>query len=244
MLILLSVTVAVAVGLYWLLTPSGATMPEARAALQDDAAVTVQSTPWLSFTPTATSASSGFIFYPGGRVPPEAYAPLARGLAKNGYLAVIVPMPFNLAVLDAGSASAVIDSFPDIDHWTIGGHSLGGSMAARYAAENPTRLRGLVLLASYPERQIALQASELAVLSIYAELDGLATVDEVQESFGQLPETARTLLISGGNHAQFGWYGEQAGDQPARISRQLQQEQVISAIADLLACIEDMPASC
>ena len=47
---------------------------EAEAALDSNAAVSVEAEPWLTFTP-ADPAATGLIFYPGGRVPAEAYAP-------------------------------------------------------------------------------------------------------------------------------------------------------------------------
>lgn len=43
-------------------------------------------------------------------------------------------MPFNLAVLDSSAADGVINEFTNIQNWYIGGHSLGGAMAASYTA--------------------------------------------------------------------------------------------------------------
>ena len=214
--------------------PAGEVMAEAEAALHSDAFVSVSREPWIVFRPRAAKAVSGLIFYPGGRVPPEAYAPLARAVAKAGFLAVISPMPLNLAVFDIGAASAVIEANPQISTWVIGGHSLGGAMAARYADENRGKVEGLVLLAAYPEAHIDFREGELAVATVYGDRDGLASVDEVEASFQQLPADALTVMIQGGNHAQFGWYGEQAGDQPAGISRDEQQRQVIDAALRLM----------
>ena len=132
-------------------TPSGELMAEAKAALISDAAVTVSHERWIGFSPAAANATSGYILYPGGRVLPEAYAPLAKGLAQAGILAVIVPMPLNFAILNTDAATAVIAAFPRISTWIIAGHSLGGSMAARYAHQNPGKVDGLAMLAAYPE---------------------------------------------------------------------------------------------
>ena len=214
-------------------TPSGETMPEAKAALLSDAAVTVTQERWILFTPAAGNVASGYILYPGGRVPPEAYAPLAKGLAQAGNLAVIVPMPLNLAILNTDAATAVIEAFPQISAWTIAGHSLGGSMAARYAHQNPGKVDGLAMLAAYPESHLDFSLLDLSVAAVYGDRDGLATVAEIEASFPQLPAGARKVLIKGGNHAQFGWYGEQQGDLPARISRDEQQDLVIDALLSL-----------
>ncbi len=61
----------------WAGTPAGALMPAALTALESDSTVTVTTEPWLTFTPDEP-ASTAFIFYPGGRVLPEAYAPGSR----------------------------------------------------------------------------------------------------------------------------------------------------------------------
>ena len=215
-------------------TPSGELMPEAKAALISDASVTVIHQRWIVFTPSAGNVTGGYILYPGGRVPPEAYAPLARGLAQAGSLAVIVPMPLDLAILNSEAATAVIDAFPRISTWTIAGHSLGGSMAARYAHQNPDKVDGLAMLAAYPEAHLDFSALDLSVAAVYGDRDGLATVEEVEGSFPQLPAGALKVLIKGGNHVQFGWYGEQEGDLAAQISRGEQQDLVIDALLSLM----------
>ena len=231
---LLTVALATVAALVWLSRPAGELMAEAESALISDSAVIVKRDAWLSFEPTERVESTGFIFYPGGRIAPEAYAPLARALAENGVLAVIVPMPLNLAILNPDAASAVIAAYPRVETWFVGGHSLGGVMAARFAHHNPDLVAGLLLLAAYPEAQIDLSERHLAVATIYGDRDGLATATEIESSFSRLPEQARKIMIAGGNHAQFGWYGPQPGDLTAGISRREQQEQVINALMRLL----------
>ena len=234
-LLLLLVFVALLLILALQLTaPIGELMPEARAALESDSRVQVSTSPWLVFTPGSQDFGAGLVFYPGGRVAPEAYAPLARALAEAGYLAVITPMPLNLAVLNWTAADGVIEAYAQVDTWVIAGHSLGGAMAARYAQANPDTIAGLVLLAAYPEAELSLQGLDLAVATIYGDRDGLATLDEIEGSFAQLPADARKVLIAGGNHAQFGWYGAQANDLSARISHGEQAAQVIEAMLSLL----------
>ena len=194
-------------------------MTEAKAALVSSAAVSVGREIWIGFSPRGESVASGLILYPGGRVPPEAYAPLALAVAEDGFLAVIVPMPLNLAVFVIGAPSAGIDAYPKIATWVIGGHSLGGAMAARYAHENSNIVDGLLLIAAYAEALIDFSDGNMTVATVYGHRDGLATIAEVQASFEQLPADALRVLVKGGNHAQFGWYEEQAGDQTAGISR-------------------------
>jgi predicted alpha/beta-hydrolase family hydrolase len=209
-------------------------MPAALAALESDTAVTVTASPWLTFQPATHSPITGFIFYPGGRVDARAYAPLAREIAAQGYLVVIVPMPLKLAVFAPDRATAVIEAYPQIEQWVIGGHSLGGAMAARYADMQPDKVAGLVLWAAYPAESNDLSGRDLLVTSIYGTMDGLATVDKIAASRSLLPAPTTWVAIDGGNHAQFGWYGDQSGDNPATISRLDQQTQTVRATVALL----------
>jgi hypothetical protein len=221
----------------WAETPSGP-MPEAAIALEPDAGVQVTLKPWLVFEPRSTAPFNGLIFYPGGRVDPASYAPLARSLAEEGILAVIVPMPLNLAVFNPEKAAQVIEAFPEIQNWVIAGHSLGGAMAANYIAGQPDSVQGLALLAAYPAASDSLAGQNIPVISIFASQDGLTTADKIDATRALLPATTRYISIEGGNHAQFGSYGPQPGDLPAAISRQEQQEQVLRSLISLFKQIE------
>jgi hypothetical protein len=224
----------------WAETPS-APMDEAQTALQSDAQVEVSTNQWIVFQPSNRQPTTGFIFYPGGRVDARAYAPQLHAIAEHGYLAVIVPMPLNLAIFGVNQASDVIKAFPKIKHWAIGGHSLGGSMAARFVQSNPTAVEGLVFWASYPD--IDLSALPIAVTSISGTKDGLSTPDKITGSAHFLPADTTYVVIDGGDHAQFGWYGPQAGDNPAAISRTDQQTKTVQATVDLLAKLDSAAPS-
>ena len=210
-------------------------MPEALTALQPDSVVMVQTGKWLVFTPQDSRPTTGFIIYPGGRVDYRAYSPVANKIAAQGYLVVIVHMPLNLAVLNPAAARDVIAAYPEIQHWVVGGHSLGGSMAANFAYSHPSAVQGLVLWASYPASSDDLSSSGVKVLSISGTLDGLSTPAKIEASHALLPADTTFVSIEGGDHAQFGWYGPQAGDNPAAISRDDQQAQIIQATMALLA---------
>jgi pimeloyl-ACP methyl ester carboxylesterase len=205
-------------------------MPEAMLALQSDEQVEVTAGDWLIFTPQNQAASTGLIFYPGGRVDYRAYAPLAHALAQQGILVIIPRMPLNLAVFGAEKAAEVLQTYPTIKYWYIGGHSLGGSMAAHFLNQHRDQFTGLIFLASYPATSDDLSDYSGKVLSISASYDGLATPDKIAASRSLLPQDAKFFEIHGGNHAQFGWYGAQSGDLTAAISRTDQQEQTIQQI--------------
>jgi hypothetical protein len=230
---LLIITVVLVGFVVWAETPLGP-MSEAYEALQNDSAVTVSVGNWLIFRPLSSNASKGFIIYPGGRVDYRSYAPAAHAIAAEGYLCVIVSMPLNLAVFGGNIASEVIKSYPQISSWAIGGHSLGGTMAAQFAYDNPSKIRGLVLWAAYPASGTNLTKQNLLVTTIHGTNDGLVTSTQIDSSLKLLPTNTVRVEIAGGNHAQFGWYGEQPDDNAAMIARSSQQSQIINATVELL----------
>lgn len=200
---------------------------QALAALEANAQVDVSESDndVIVFEPTDSQPSTGFVFYPGGRVDYRSYAPALREIAAQGNLVVLVPAPLNLMVFDIDAADAVISQFPQIKHWAVGGHSLGGAMAASYLYSNPGVADGLILWASYPAENNNLSASGLKALSIYGTLD-MAGMDKFDASRTLLPADTTWAVIEGGNHAQFGDYGFQPGDNVATISAAEQQAQI------------------
>jgi hypothetical protein len=233
-LILLALLAAAILGfLFWAMNPLGP-MEEALSALESDNLVKVIAERWIEFHPLDSIPEGGFIFYPGGRVDPRSYAPFARQIAREGYVVVIVPMPLNLAVFSPNRAGQVIQAHPDIDFWTIGGHSLGGALAASFAGNNMEQVTGLALWASYPPGSTDLSSSSLSAISIYGSEDSVLSSEQFAQSPSLLPPDTEWVQIEGGNHAQFGWYGDQPGDGEATISRQDQQDQVVSATLRLL----------
>ncbi len=226
-------------GFAWLATPVGASMPQAIEAMKSNHWVQVTQDNHLVFSPVGESPTVGFIIYPGAKVPPEAYAPIANAIASEGYLVVIVPMPLNFAIFNITAADSVMAEFATIETWAIGGHSLGGAMSAWYVYDNPDKVDGLVLWASYPDSSKSLADFDLKVVSVYGELDGLATPEKVMESEEYLPSSTTFVEIKGGNHANFGWYGDQPGDKLATISRESQTEQMIEATVALLSQLQD-----
>ena len=163
----------------------------------------------------------GLVFYPGGKVQAEAYAPLMQDLADRGFLCVIVCMPFNLAVLDANGADGVQERFPAVRRWILMGHSLGGVMAAGYLDGRAQSWDGLVLLGAYSTADLS--DDGVTVLSITGDSDGVLDRRAAADNEGNLGTGARELVIPGGNHAQFGSYGPQDGDGEAGLSPEEQR---------------------
>ena len=153
---------------------------------------------------------TAFIFYPGGKVSYESYAPLMSMLASNNILCIIVKMPYDLAVFSPNKANSIMEQYPAIKHWYIGGHSLGGAMAANYAAGHANQLEGLILLAAYSQKD--LNDSSLKVLSMYGSKDEVLNKESYEKYRPNLPGQTKEVIIEGGCHAYFGSYGYQKGD--------------------------------
>lgn len=208
-------------------------MPEALAAMQStDTVQFSEQNGWLVYKPIGAEPTAGLVIYPGGKVDYRAYAPTAQALAAQGYLVVIPPMPLNLAFFDVNAAEKIIAAFPEIQTWAVAGHSLGGVAASSFAAQNPDQIQGVAFWASYPQGSMTTFPGQ--VISISASNDGLATPDKIEASKKDLPASAQFVVIEGGNHAQFGYYGEQEGDNPATISRAEQQNQLVTAMVQFL----------
>lgn len=173
----------------------------------------VQQEDYQAFLPNDDSGKDGLIFYQGGKVEAEAYAPLMQELAENGIPSYLIEMPFNLAVFDINAADTVISEEPDIENWYLAGHSLGGAMASYSAAD--------------------LTDKDLPALLIYGTADEVMNRETYEENLSFLPNREEVML-EGGNHAQFGSYGEQSGDGTATMSGSEQLKQTVDAIVNFV----------
>jgi dienelactone hydrolase len=189
----------------------------------------------LVFRPSSPT-DRGLVYYPGGLVDPEAYAVTAQGIADAGYLVVIPKMPLNLAFMGINRADGIQADYPEIESWVIGGHSLGGAMAAEYAKNNVESLDGLILFASYPANYEEFVDFPIPILTIIGSRDPGAPK---QEGFYEvIADSAILFVIEGGNHRQYADYGFQSGDGVATISVAEQQELIIAATLQFLDTLD------
>jgi hypothetical protein len=221
----------------WWLQPQPL-LPEAEASLASTPQVAFSRVDGrLEWAPSSGDYDTGLVVYPGGKVRPEAYGPLAQEIASAGFLVIVVPVPLNLAILGIDAAGPAIDAHPEITAWAVGGHSLGGSMAAQYAADHRETVHGLALWASWAAA--ALADSGIAALSVYGTLDGGAERMSGGDARAALPPDAEFLPIEGGNHEQMAWYTGQPNDPPASITRRDQQRVVAEATVTLLRALAE-----
>ena len=222
---------------------------EDKSLLRSDAVVRVAAESLgLFFAPAelpqgAAAKSTGLLVYAGERVPPEAYAYLARACAAAGYTAVLASMPLNFPLLAPSRAAAVAAAYPAVARWVIAGHSQGGAAAASFVAANgaskdPVAVAGLILYASCPERGVDLSTKALPVVTVGATLDALCPPAKIAAARDRLPTGSRYVEIAGGNHAQFGEYGPQSGDGLAEIPGPAQRRAAVDAALALLAGVD------
>ena len=207
----------------------------AAAALEDTDSVQVTETEeYILFDGAGTE--DALVFYPGARVEAAAYSPLMMRLAENGTDCFLCKMKYNFAMLDADAAEGVRDAAGNNSyrHWYLGGHSLGGVTAAGLVTQGETADEtsdwdGIVLLAAYPNAPITVPA-----ILIYGTNDGIVEPEEYGRIVedGLWPEDFTEVRLEGGNHAQFGDYGEQNGDNKAEMSFDEQLDQTADAITE------------
>jgi Alpha/beta hydrolase family len=201
----------------------------AKAALLSTASVTVTDSGDQIVFMSALRPKTGLIFYPGAKVDPVAYSESMRAIAQAGFVVFLEKFPLNFAIVSPNRADDVIAANPSITNWAIAGHSLGGASACLYT-NTSNKVKALIFWAAYCNERFDLsKRTDLQVTSISGSLDGLATPAKIESTKAFAPSNTKYVVINGGNHAQFGNYGVQSGDNPATISLEAQEKQVVSA---------------
>lgn len=174
------------------------------------------------------SLNTGIIFYPGAKIDPQAYFYkfdfLTNGKPFKTKLFITKP-PLHLALFGINQADEIIKMNPEINTWTIGGHSLGGAMSCEYAKSHPDKITQLLLIGTYCGS--SLHETNMKVLSIHGSEDGVLTPEKVAENMKNLPDSVKDFSISGMNHAQAGNYGAQSGDKVATKSDEEVKAEII-----------------
>ena len=207
-------------------------------AARSDDLVTVTDTPWLNFTPQQDWQETGFIFYPGGRIDPRGYSTLMRAIAEQGYLVVVPTMPINMAIFDSNIADEIIAAHPEIKHWVIGGHSVGGTAAAMsITSTHLAQIAGLAIWSSYPADSSDLSSLNIPAILMYGGNETGVTDESVGARKHLLPSDTRYIKIEGGDHHQFGSYVLTTEENLATISREEQHAQILAAMLELLQSV-------
>ena len=217
--------------LIYLITGNYNSKDLAKAHMISDKNTTVIIKNGISFIPSNPNGT-GIVLYQGAKVDVSAYSVEAKILADNGYTVYIPKMPFNMAFFGINKADKIIENNPDIANWYMAGHSLGGSMAAKYTSNNRERIDGLILLASYSVDDLTEYTGK--VISIIGSKDMGIDKEKLDETSVNLPKDTEFYIIEGGNHSQFGDYGFQKGDNIADISLEEQLKLITNKMLEYL----------
>ncbi|MHC5795687.1 alpha/beta hydrolase [Lacisediminihabitans sp. FW035] len=188
----------------------------------------------IVLTPTSGATGTGLVFIPGAKVDPYAYLYKLSGIVDKGVTIVITKPTLNLAFFDQRPLTTFTADAPTVTRWFVGGHSLGGVRACMLAdSSSGPDVAGLVLFGSYCATDLS--RTDLVVLSIGGEHDGLSTPAKIDAAKTMLPSSATFVEIPGGNHARFGDYGVQPGDGVATISSAKARSEITAALERVLA---------
>ena len=201
----------------------------AHNALRGNSSVIVEKTRYGYFM-DGPGKDSAFVFYPGEKVAVECYAPLMQQIAEKGVDVFMMDMPFNMPFLNRNAANKVIGK-EDYKSWYVGGHSLGGVTASRYAGKNGEKVDGVILFASSPTNELP---DDLHLLSVCASLDGILSEEEYQKNKENWPAQSTEYVIKGGNHTNFANCTMMRGDNEATTIYTTQQRLCAQAVIDFI----------
>lgn len=204
-----------------------------------DSVVVARDEKLVTFTPTHNPKSLGYVFLPGGNVAFETYAPLVRRIAETGVFVAIPKVLFNLAIADQNAPDRVLDVYGDqYENWFVGGHSLGATVACFYAKEkySTTKMKGLILFDGFATKGKTLYDFPLQMLSVESGIKSSKKWNAFQDAEQYNPKDTEYYVVQGGNHRQFGDYGEvQPFDTVATITRKEEQDIAATAVIEYLA---------
>lgn len=217
----------------------------------------------VAFVPTSAPSRVGLVYFPGALVHHLAYAPMCREMARRtGGAVILLDLPLRLPVSGFGPFGApkvpdIVSHVPDVPRWVVGGHSAGGLHAAKcIQGSNPKRsapesqhllpkvnLVGLLLHASYtPADAISIaDRDDIAVMQILGENDKVLQWDKMEEGKAALPPQAEQRVLSGCNHASFGFYGPQVYPRPdgeAALTKDESQRIITETTAKWLSSLD------
>ena len=181
----------------------------------------------LAFVPN--EANVGVILYPGGLVQHEAYAPLMNKLAERGILCVMIDAKSGLPLMETAKADVIVESFPQIERWYIGGHSMGGLAAASYVSNHLDVFDGLILLAAYSNQDLS--NADIDVLCIYGSEDGVMNRESYEAGKDKIPADFKEFVIEGGCHSYFADYGLK-GEETVPAVSSLEQAQITAGLIE------------
>lgn len=188
---------------------------------------------YIAFSSKGNSKDVAFVFYPGKKIEAKAYSPIAGKIAEKGFDVFIAKMPLNIAFFNLNAADKIINN-EKYTSYVIGGHDLGGEIASTYALKNSENIKGLILLASYPNDNTSFKNKDMKVISLYGSEDKIVNIEKVEESKNQFEKNAVLDIIKGGNHSFFGDYGKEKNDGEIETTQDQLEDITVDYITGML----------
>ena len=203
---------------------------DAKSFLKSDESVVVRDkNGWYEFDNTSNT-DDAIIFYGGAKVEESAYAPLCHKLAEEGVDVFLIKMPLYFPLLNSNAADQVLQQYTYQNYYMMG-HSLGGTTASLYLSKTNYSFKGIIFLASYSTTKLD---DSYQCLSLYGTQDTVLKKEEYSKNQKNFPKDYKEVIIEGGNHSQFGNYGQQRNDSIATIERSKQIEITTNEICSLI----------
>jgi hypothetical protein len=199
-------------------------------------------------------AKAGLLLFPGGLVEHRAYGGVARKLAEQKGIMVVLfnmerlhrlPMEFfgcNLHTVNRAMALLEGKYGVTAHEWSVGGHSLGGNAAQEMVVRAPNFFRNVVLWGVY--RELILGAAPVDLLVVQASNDAIgnpyregAPREAFLKSVRGVQGRSRCYEIQGGNHGGFGDYKAQTYPLPdgqRTISLEAMHNELVDVTASFL----------
>lgn len=177
---------------------------------------------------------TAIIFYGGAKVEEKSYAPMLNKIAQEGVDVCLVKMPLRFALFSPNKADSVYkkaELSEKYENIYLMGHSLGGVCVAMDLIQTEYEYKGIIMLASYSNKKVD---DKYKALSIYGSEDTVMNRKEYEKNKTNFPSGYDVKVIEGGNHANYGYYGEQKADSKATISREEQIDLTVSYVTEFI----------
>lgn len=129
-------------------------------------------------------------------------------------------------------------AYPDIDAWAIGGHSLGGAMAARFVYRHPGAMDGLLFWDAYPPDTDDISDRPLRVRLIHRADESGEAPDYYAQYKPLLPASMDYRALPGAVHINFGRFipaKRFQSDTPPAMDINTQHRLIVKNTTDFLA---------
>jgi hypothetical protein len=197
---------------------------------------------YWAWIPQTNARNVGLIYYTHLFYDERAYSRIMQKMAEAKYPSFLLDIPWSMAFLTPFRGDLVLRDYPEIEHWVVAGHAVGGAMASLFAQRRRVKgVEGLALFGSYPLPLFNDQSlTDIKAISIWGNRDGITPRIKWEDGRRWLPQNARFLEVDGANHSQMARLQVAVvnNDNPAELSRNQQETIVVDELKGLMAWVQ------